>query len=296
MEDWVSVVRRLRETMQYNWTSIAAQMAPYFPDLTYQQVYEKVRHYERIGVVPKVAETKGAQKTISYNHEAPKLIFADVHAPFDHPGFLPFLIDTYKREGCEVVVDLGDRTDQHMFSRFTPEAVAMGALEEYEKACARTRMYFDAFPVGYLCESNHDFRYIRKAAKDAGIPEMFLKSYRELFYVPDAWQIGEEFVLDDVMYMHGEGYSGETGAKRAALDNCMSVCMGHWHGLAGVQYKANARKLFFGMQVGCGIDRVKYAFAYGKHSKDKPILGCGIVYSSTDARFVSMPSSYFRSA
>jgi hypothetical protein len=31
------------------------------------------------------------------------------------------------------------------------------------------------------------------------------------------------------------------------------------------------------MAVGCGIDRKSLAFAYGRDSKEKPIISCGVV-------------------
>ena len=48
------------------------------------------------------------------------------------------------------------------------------------------------------------------------------------------------------------------------------------------------------MNVGCGIDIDAYAFAYGKYDKNRPTLGCGIVFDSGNAIFVPMGKEYFR--
>jgi hypothetical protein len=42
------------------------------------------------------------------------------------------------------------------------------------------------------------------------------------------------------------------------------------------------------MAVGCGIDKNAYAFEYGRDFKKRPILGCGIVFSPTNAQFIPM--------
>jgi hypothetical protein len=51
-----------------------------------------------------------------------------------------------------------------------------------------------------------------------------------------------------------------------------SVVHGHTH--AGQLVYFNGR---FGMNVGCLIDRAQYAFAYAKHAKTDPWLGCGLI-------------------
>ena len=281
--DWVAVVAQLRQD-GLSWTQIARHMMPVFPGLTEIQVREKCRT-----AIPRPSKHRKAITT----EGKPKLVFADPHVPFDHPGYLDFLVDTYAKYNCGMVISLGDQTDQHVFSRFTKEAIAQGAIEEYYAARERTQQYLTAFKTGKMTKSNHDDRYIKLAARN-GLPELFLKSFAELYGVPAGWEISDEFVIDDVLYKHGEGCGGADGALKAAQRNGMSICIGHFHTLAGVKYYANPRELWFGMNVGSGIDRQAYAFAYGIHHKDKPILGCGIVYDSSHAEFVPMGARYFR--
>ena len=61
----------------------------------------------------------------------------------------------------------------------------------------------------------------------------------------------------------------------------MSVVMGHVHSVAGVKFGAGPLERWFGMDVGCLIDRKAWQFAYGKHMPKKPILGCGVVIDGT---------------
>ena len=60
----------------------------------------------------------------------------------------------------------------------------------------------------------------------------------------------------------------------------MPTVIGHTHSSAGVHYTANERDTIFGMNVGCGIDVKRYAFAYGKDFPRKPIISCGVVSST----------------
>ena len=51
----------------------------------------------------------------------------------------------------------------------------------------------------------------------------------------------------------------------------LSVVMGHVHSVAGIHWGAGPEQRWFGMDVGCLIDRRAWQFAYGKHMKKKPI-------------------------
>ena len=112
--------------------------------------------------------------------------------------------------------------------------------------------------------------------------------------MPEEWEIKEEYIIDDVLYKHGLNCGGKDGALNAAINEQISTVIGHYHSFGGVKYIANKRNLIFGMNTGCGIDVSAYAFAYGKHSKFRPTLGCGIVVNSSKAFFVPMGKEYFR--
>ena len=50
----------------------------------------------------------------------------------------------------------------------------------------------------------------------------------------------------------------------------------------------NSRDAVFGINVGCGVNREAYAFAYGKYAKEKEALGCGVIFNTQSAIFVPM--------
>jgi len=56
-----------------------------------------------------------------------------------------------------------------------------------------------------------------------------------------------------------------------------SAVSGHNHSNFGISYTASDHRAVWGMAVGCGVDSSSMAFAYGKHFKNKPIIGCGVV-------------------
>ena len=274
MEQWQSRVEGLRFSESKSWAEIAQVMASEFPGLTVSQVREKCRDYIR-----------GLER---YKKSGPKLVFSDIHAPFDHPNFPYFLQSVYKTRGCSSAVCSGDLIDSHAISNHPVEPCALGAYTEFDLAAQRLKIYTTLIPEADVIVGNHDLRYVRVAA-EKGLGRRFLKSLSEILELPAGWVIrGDEFIEDDVLYCHGINCGGKDGALNKALLERMSTCIGHYHSFGGVKYAANKRDRVFGINVGCGINEDAYAFAYGKHAKNRCTLGCGVVYDSEHAEFIPM--------
>jgi metallophosphoesterase superfamily enzyme len=285
--DWVADAERLKFDDGLSWTAVYDAVRPYFPDLTDKQVEEKVRGaLRRSDRYPKI--TKAGR---------PVGVIGDIHAPFDHPGYLRFLQDTFKAFKVGRKVFIGDLFDHYSYSRFVKKPLAMNPKQEKEMARERISKYCEAFPKADVILGNHDTRYIDRA-EEFGIDSELIRGFKDIYGLPKGWNIYDEYenflIIDDVLYIHGSAYNGQHGAKQAALNEQMSVVMGHGHSFAGVWPIANKRKLMFGMNVGCGIDIGAYAFAYNKKDKFRPLLGCGIVFNSSYAIWVPMGSEYFR--
>ena len=221
-------------------------------------------------------------------------VFGDTHIPFDHPNYLKFVEDTFNSYGVTDIVCTGDLVDNHAVSRHLTSPDAMGAKDEYYKTLEQVGKYTKTFPKVKMCRGNHDDIPVRQAAT-LGIPREYIKDLHETWDLPKTWEVKEQFVIDDVVYKHGISCGGKDGAFNTALVERMSTVIGHSHAYAGCKYAANSRSLIFGMNVGSGIDVDSYAMEYGKHSKYKPILGCGIVFNKNFAIFIPMPDKYFRS-
>lgn len=220
-------------------------------------------------------------------------VFGDTHIPFDHPNYLQFLKDIFKRYNVGSIVCMGDLVDNHALSRFQSEPCARGAYDELDESIKRVKEYAKAFPKVKMCKGNHDLIPERQAAT-VGIGSRYLKSFSELLEIPKTWEIEEEFIIDNVLYKHGLNCLGKDGAINAAILERMSTVIGHTHSFAGCKYSANKRDIIFGLNSGCGIEIGKYAFAYGKHAKYRPLLGCGIIFNDARAIFEPMPAEYFR--
>jgi len=212
------------------------------------------------------------------------LAFSCLHTPFDHKDAIDFLNDTRKKYKCDKIVCLGDEIDFHVLSDYQYEPDAMGAKEEYCKAMGRLSKYQTVFPKMEICTSNHTSRVYRAAAK-AHIPMDFLKSYKEFMLAPKGWNWHDEVIIDNVIYIHGDGYSK---VEQAVLSKFQSVVMGHLHTKGEVEYIATPNQLVFGMNVGCLYDRHQYAFRYASKHKRKPILGAGVVIDGKYAVFEPM--------
>lgn len=204
------------------------------------------------------------------------LVIADTQNPFEHGDYLRFLKAVSKKYTTNAVVHVGDEVDAHALGDWDKDPDGMSAGDELKQAVKSLKRFYTAFPEVKVCTSNHTARIFRRAFK-AGIPTAYLRDYSEFLEAPKGWRWAGKWEIDGVVYEHGLGYSGAMGAMKAAMDNMKPTVIGHLHSDAGIHYWANSERLLFGMNVGSGIDRNKYAFAYGKMFKKKPILSCGVV-------------------
>jgi len=208
------------------------------------------------------------------------LVISDTQHPFEHKDYLQFIKRVQKVYKLDTVVHVGDEVDLHSVADWDSDPDGMSPGDELKAAIKRLKPYYKAFPNVKVCESNHTSRAFRRAFK-AGINRAWLKDYREALEAPKGWQWAHKFEIDGVVYKHGLGYSGQTGALKAAMDEMKPCVIGHLHADAGILYWANSDRLLYGMNVGSGIDVKAYAFDYGRHSRKKPILSCGVVIKGT---------------
>jgi len=203
------------------------------------------------------------------------LVIGDTHLPFSHRHYLDFCKEIQNRVKCGTVVHIGDLIDNHAISYHEHDPNGRSPIDEMKEADKHLAMWFKAFPFVDLCKANHDL--VDRKAKTVGLPERLFKPFNEIWNLPKGWKNEFSFEIDDVIYQHGTGYSGDSAHIKASYNNRQSTVVGHTHSFGGVAYMANEKDCIFGMNVGCGIDRNTYAFEYGKDFKKKPILGCGVV-------------------
>lgn len=204
------------------------------------------------------------------------LAIGDMHHPFAHPDTLPFLQAIRKKYKPTDIVCMGDEVDQASLSQYDKDPDGLSPGAELALAIERLQPFYKEFPVLKVCESNHTVRVYKQAFR-AGIPEAFLKSYREWLQAPKGWQWSARWEVGGVLFEHGEPGTGPLAAVKAAQSNMQSTVIGHVHSYAGISQVANFRDKVFGMNVGCLIGVDAYAFKYMKLNRSKPILAAGII-------------------
>lgn len=214
------------------------------------------------------------------------MAIGDTHHPFVHPDALSFLRDIKTKAKPTRIVHMGDEIDSHAVSDYDVDPDGFSPGHEFDAAVESLKSWYREFPDVDVLESNHTWRLYRKGFK-AGFPKRFFKPINEIIEAPKGWKWQEQLEIDGVLYEHGEGFTGRDGALKCAEGNMQSTVIGHVHSFAGIAYSQRPRDLFFGFNVGCLIDYKAYVFKYGKKSKNKPVLGAGLIVRGVP-RFVPM--------
>lgn len=212
------------------------------------------------------------------------LAIPDLHAPFQHKRAIEFLVYVYKHFKCDMVICLGDELDFHALSRWPKNPDGHSAGFEFSLGLAFLKELYSVFPNVRVVHSNHTSRPYKKAY-EYGLMSALLKDYKTLLEAPDGWSWHEKIEQDNVLYLHGEGFSGQNAHTRAAMLNRKSTVIGHIHSFGGVQYMQSYSDRIFAMNAGCLIDVDSYSFAYAKTLANKPTLGCGVVLNGENAFF-----------
>lgn len=216
--------------------------------------------------------TQNKTKVVINNNEN-VLVIGDLHAPFIKKGYLEHCLHIYNKYNCNQVVFLGDILDNHALSTHETSIKAASVEEELDQAIYQLRRWYKAFPNAFVCYGNHDLRSAKRM-QSSGIPRKWMQNLKEVLQTPN-WTYAEAFVINDVLYVHGEGRK----AKNRMDDELISVVQGHWHSESSIIFTKGMNRKLFSMQIGCGIDRSYYAFDYGKHFKE-PHLNCGVVLNN----------------
>lgn len=206
------------------------------------------------------------------------LVIPDLHAPHHHRDSLGFLCAVRKAFQPDLVVCLGDELDYHALSFHDSDPNLDSAGVELEKAKKFMKELHTEFPEVLVCHSNHGSMQYRRA-KAHGIPVQLIRKYRDVIFPKHgakcwSWRFGWRVStpLGEVMFKHQT-----TNVVNDAAHNQCSLVVGHNHSAFSVTYAASSAHLYWGMYCGCLVDKDSMAFAYGKNSMNKPILGCAVI-------------------
>lgn len=204
------------------------------------------------------------------------LIISDTHIPYHHPDLLPFLKEIKKQINPDKVISVGDELDKHALSMHDSDPDLPSAGDELKLSLPVIKELEKLFPKMDLLDSNHGSLAYRRAHK-YGIPKSYIKNYNEVLEVGKGWKWHDDLVLNtpsgEVYFCHGK--MADVG--KLAQHMGMSAVQGHYHSTFKLSYHSSPLKLYFGLQVGCLIDKKSLAFRYNKTQRQRPILGCGAI-------------------
>lgn len=206
------------------------------------------------------------------------LVIGDTHIPFERKGYLEFCRYVQEKYNCGKVIHIGDIIDNHYSSYHESDPDGQSAGDELKYAIERLKDWYQVFPEVQVCLGNHD-ELIHRKAYSSGLSRRWIKGYNEVLEIPN-WEFDIEYTINNVIYTHGTGTTGENAAYMKALNRRMSVVQGHIHTIANIKWNVSEQDKIFSMQVGCGINDKEYAFNYAKAFSKKSIISCGVVLES----------------
>lgn len=198
------------------------------------------------------------------------LCLPDSHFPYQHKNYFVDVARLIRYFKPNLICHLGDMVDFHAISRHDPDPEADSAKTELEKAqdCVDKLIKMAGkIPVKY-CVGNHDNRIEKKAAQNH-IPKAFLKTFRELFFLPHTWDIKDVHYVGNIAFTHGQSnLRGKT-----AMTYGMNVVQGHFHSMLDISYHQTPTKLIWSVFGGSGADSKSLALAYNNNSLAKDVYG-----------------------
>jgi hypothetical protein len=211
------------------------------------------------------------------------IFIGDLHAPWILDGYLEWCKKEQLKYGCGTVIFAGDIVDSGAWNYHEKNPDGMGVRDELYAAKEQLKKAYKLFPNAICLLGNHDLLISRKV-KTAGLSQEFVRDLGDILEAPKGWKFVHEYVKDSVMYIHGS--FGD--AFKRAVDSRISTCQGHIHSKTFVQWSVSERDAIFGLQVGGGFDRNKYAFDYAKPFPKKPVISCGFVLDKGKTPFVKL--------
>lgn len=208
------------------------------------------------------------------------VVIPDLHIPYHHQDafeFIKSLVD--KAPEGYTVVNLGDEVDNHAISFHDADPNLDSAGCELARSREALQVLHDIVPQQLLCHSNHGSLHYRRA-KAHGIPVEYLRTYREILFPNGGgeewdWAYSHTILtpLGQVQFKHQ--CAGDP--RVAAAHEGTNLIVGHNHGRFDLSYGASKTRLYWGATAGCLLDRDSLAFAYGRETANKPILGAMLI-------------------
>lgn len=201
------------------------------------------------------------------------LIISDLHFPYAHQDWHPFLKAIKEQYKPEIIISVGDEVDGHSVSFHNSESSLFNPDAELEKAIEEIHHLRDLFPKMYLCESNHGSLIYRRV-KAENIPIRHIVPLDQLYETPN-WSWHHEIMLETdcgfTTIVHGK----TGGYNKLSNDQGCNAIQGHYHSKFELTWSQSSMGARYNMIVSCLIDQESMAYNYGKNFSKKPIHGVG---------------------
>ncbi len=204
------------------------------------------------------------------------LFISDLHLPYTHKDYLKFLRALKKKHKPDIIICTGDEVDGHAISFHDTDSALFSADKELDLAIKLLGGLCEVFPKMILLESNHGSLIFRRM-KAHGIPIRNLKTLPELYETPN-WEWFDSLLIKTSHPLPTYVCHGKTAAynKLAREQGCNAI-QSHFHGKFEITWARTAVTERYNMIIGCFVDIISQAFAYGKNHMPQPILGCAMI-------------------
>ena len=222
------------------------------------------------------------------------LVISDLHAPWQHPDALEFLLSIKKKIKPDFVLNVGDECDAHALSMHDSDPDLPSAGDELKMAKKVIHDLEKIFPEMTLLHSNHSSLIYRRALKH-GMPRAYLRNYNEFLEVGPGWQWVDDinFKVSDgseVFATHGISADG----LKLAMQYGKNVIQGHFHSKFNIQYFSNPDNLIWSMSCGCLTKQSSLAFQYARNFRMRFVIGTGAVIDGQPKLFAMQMDKHGR--
>jgi predicted phosphodiesterase len=207
------------------------------------------------------------------------LVIPDAHAPWVNWGALEQAYKWRLKHKPDLVICLGDLTDQKIWSRWPKDTDDASPSDEFLQAEKCLKKIHKMFPKMLILRGNHDVRILAKAI-EAGIPaQMFndvdaVFNYKGWEWIPPTKKLVIQTVRGPILFVHGDEQGGTPAQKSRILGQ--SVIQGHTHKSSIIHTKTLTGH-FFGAEMGCIMDVDSKAAKYAAANPVGASVGFGVV-------------------
>lgn len=207
------------------------------------------------------------------------LVIPDLHAPWWNKAAVRQMATWKRKHKPDLVVCLGDLTDQKIWSRWPKDTDDASPTDEYLQAEKCLKQLHKMFPKMVIIRGNHDTRILSKAI-EGGIPSQMFKDVDQVFgykgweWVPCNEKLIINTVRGPVLFVHGDEQGGTVAQKSRILG--MSVIQGHTHKVS-ITYTTTLNGTIFGAEMGCIMDTQSKAAKYAAANPVGSSVGFGVL-------------------